>query len=93
MRTDHVKLASGVLDLRYRAEYPDWSTSFKVVFNANSISLELLTNLIIAAGQFGGIGEWRPSAPKSATGSFGCFTLEKIDLIERGNGANPSPTG
>jgi hypothetical protein len=86
MRTDPVKLASGVLDLRYRAGYPNWSTSFKVVFNANSISLELLTNLIVAAGQFGGIGEWRQSAPKSSTGSFGCFNLDKIEVIERGDG-------
>lgn len=86
MRTDMVRLPTGVADIRYRAEFPEWSTSFKVVFNANSISLELLTNLIMAAGQFGGIGEWRPSAPKSATGSFGCFKVDKIEVIERENG-------
>ena len=30
---------------------------------------------LVEAGGFGGIGEWRPSAPKSLTGTYGRFTV------------------
>jgi len=72
MREDMVRLETGVADIRYRAEFPSWSAKLTVTYNAGIISLEQLVNLVDAAG-FGGIGEWRPSAPKSSSGSFGTF--------------------
>lgn len=76
IREDMVRLESGVADIRYRAGFWPWSATIRVKFNAGVISLEQLYNLVDAAG-FGGIGEWRPSAPKSATGSYGCFAIVK----------------
>lgn len=76
MREDMVRLETGVADIRYRAGFWPWSTRLKVTFNADVISLEQLYNLIDAAG-FGGVGEWRPSAPKSSTGSYGCFHVAR----------------
>lgn len=76
MREDMVRLESGVADIRYRAGFWPWSAMIKVTFNAGIISLEQLYNLVDAAG-FGGVGEWRPSAPKSMTGSFGCFHVAR----------------
>ena len=74
MREDMVRLETGVADIRYRAGFPEWRTTLSITFNANIITPEMLINLVDAAG-FGGVGEWRPSSPKSATGSFGCFRV------------------
>lgn len=76
MREDMVRLETGVADIRYRAGFPEWRTRISITFNANIITPEMLINLVEAAG-FGGIGEWRPSSPKSATGSFGCFRVAR----------------
>lgn len=75
-REDMVRLESGVADIRFRAGFWPWSGKLRVTFNADIISLEQLYNLIDAAG-FGGVGEWRPSAPKSSTGSYGCFRVAR----------------
>jgi hypothetical protein len=74
MRRDMVRLETGVADIRFRAGYPVWRTVLKVTYNASVISLEQLYNLIEASG-WGGIGEWRPSAPKSKTGDFGRYHI------------------
>ena len=74
MREDMVRLETGVADIRYRAAFFPWGANLKITYNAGVISDEQLANLINLAG-FGGIGEWRPSAPKSATGSFGRFRV------------------
>jgi hypothetical protein len=82
MREDMVRLESGVADIRYRAEYPEWSAILDVEFNAAVISATQLVNLIALAGYSEGICEWRPSAPKSATGSYGCWkTTGKVELL------------
>ena len=74
MREDMVRLESGVADIRYRAAYPEWKATLNITFNAGMLSIEQLINLVNGAG-FGGIGEWRPSAPKTASGSFGRFKV------------------
>lgn len=60
-REDMVKIAMGTADLRYRAEFPEWKTSFLVRFNANVLSAEQILNLFDTAGFAIGIGEWRPA--------------------------------
>ena len=75
MREDMVRLETGVADIRYRAQFWPWSADLRVTFNANVISAEQVINLLNAGGM-GGIGEWRPSAPKSSTGDFGRYHVE-----------------
>jgi len=77
MREDMVRLESGVADLRYRAEFPQWSTEVTVAFNESVISAEQLINLFELAGFAVGVGDWRPGAPKSATGSYGTFHVAR----------------
>ncbi len=67
-----VRLSTGVADLRYRPRWQTWSCTLTVRFNAKLLSSEGVVNLIDAGG-WGGVGEWRPSAPKSVTGSYGRF--------------------
>lgn len=73
MRKDMVRLATGVADIRFRAEYPSWEADLTISYNSAVISEEQLANLIRQAGFSCGIGEWRPE--KSNSGSFGLFNL------------------
>lgn len=83
MREDMVRLPTGVADIRYRAGFWPWSTLLNITYNANILTLDMLVNMVNAAGM-GGVGEWRPSAPKSATGSFGCFEVAtSAELLDR----------
>lgn len=75
MREDMVRLETGVADIRYRAGFPAWAATLRITYNANVLTLEQLVNLVNAGG-FGGVGEWRPSSPKSASGSYGCFRVD-----------------
>lgn len=70
-----VRVGMGVADIRYRPIYSPWSATLTVRFNAGMISDEQLFNLVQLAGLSEGVGEWRPSAPKSATGTYGCWDL------------------
>lgn len=70
MREDPVKLP-GSADLRYRAEYPDWSATLQVKYVADFITEEQIVNLFETAGMTVGVGEWRPEK----NGQFGQFTL------------------
>lgn len=73
MREDVTRF-QGSTGLRYRAEYFPWSVTLEVVHVPSVISPESVVALVNAGG-LGGVGEWRPSAPKSLTGSYGTFTV------------------
>jgi len=73
MREDMVRIGQGTSDLRFRAEYPIWSATITIRYNARAISEEELVKLIEQAGFSCGIGEWRPE--KSNTGNFGTFKI------------------
>lgn len=75
MREDPVRLATGVADLRYRPMYHPWRCKLTITFNESMLTAESLVNLINTAGD-GGVGEWRPSAPKNNGGSYGMFTVD-----------------
>lgn len=75
IREDVVRVGMVQTDLRWRAQYWPWSVMLDVEYMPGMVSPETLVNLINAAG-FGGVGEWRPSAPKSATGSYGMFEVK-----------------
>lgn len=74
MREDTVRNASGVADLRYRAEYWPWSAELHVRTIGGQFDRDSIMSLVDAAG-IGGVGEWRPTAPKSATGTYGTFEV------------------
>lgn len=74
MREDTPRNASGVADLRYRAQFWPWSAVLKVRVIKGQFDHESVLALVDAAG-VGGVGEWRPTSPKSATGTFGTFEV------------------
>ena len=79
MREDPVKLNGKVADLRYRAEFREWSIRLNVEYNAGILSDEQLVNLFQLAGFSVGVGEWRPEK----NGSFGTFTLFADEAAKR----------
>lgn len=74
MREDTPRNASGVADLRYRAQYWPWSALLKVRCVGGQFDHGSILALVDAAG-IGGVGEWRPTSPKSATGTYGTFEV------------------
>lgn len=77
MREDMVRLESGVADIRYRAEYFPWKAVVRVEINVGVVSVEQVVNLLDLAGLTEGICEWRPSAPKSASGEHGRWRVDR----------------
>lgn len=69
-----VRLASGVADLRYRPIFPEWSAVLNIRYPTALLSLDSLVHLVNAGG-LSGVGEWRPSSPKSKTGMYGTFRV------------------
>lgn len=74
MREDVVRVGMGTADLRYRAQFWPWSVELLVDYIPSQISVESIVALVDAGG-IGGVGEWRPSSPKGATGSYGTWEV------------------
>lgn len=74
LREDTPRNSGGVVDLRYRYAFFPWSAVLRVEYLTALIDKDSVVALVDAAGN-GGVGDWRPSAPKSATGTFGRFKV------------------
>lgn len=71
MREDMVRVGMGAADLRYRAEYKNWSAVLSIQYDAGVINPAQIANLLNHAGFSVGIGEWRPER----NGQFGRFRV------------------
>lgn len=74
MREDVVRLQSGVSDLRYRAEFPEWSTTLVVDYDTALLSEEQLISIFQRSGNVG-VGEMRP---EKSGNTFGMYSVEKV---------------
>ena len=72
MREDVVRIGMGSSDLRYRPEFPEWSTELEVTYVKSSLTRESVLSLIDAGGMGVGIGEWRPEKK----GDFGTYRID-----------------
>jgi len=80
MREDVVRLGgpSRSADLRYRPEFPEWSTLLEVTYVKSSLSRDSVLSLIDAGGLGIGVGEWRPEH----RGEFGTFRIDPSREVE-----------
>lgn len=80
MREDIVRLGgmSRSADLRYRPEFPEWSTVLTVTYVTSSLSRSSVLSLIDAGGLGIGIGEWRPEK----RGEFGTYKIDQTKEVE-----------
>jgi hypothetical protein len=74
LREDTPRNSGGTCDLRYRYNIWPWSAILTVEFTPVLIDRDSVVALIDAGGN-GGVGDWRPSAPKSFTGTFGRYEV------------------
>lgn len=74
-REDMVRLAMNTADIRYRAEFPEWTAELPISYNARAITVEQIVNLFNLAGFSVGVGEWRPERD----GQYGRFQVEGED--------------
>jgi hypothetical protein len=74
MREDMVKLGgpARVSDIRFRAEFREWSTSLLIKYNESEISPEQIVNLFQIGGFAVGVGEWR----LEKNGQYGSFQVK-----------------
>lgn len=70
MREDMVRVGMGTADIRYRAEYRDWSALLRIEFVPSVIDLDSVVALVDAGGT-NGVGEWRPEK----SGSYGTYEV------------------
>ena len=60
MREDMVRIGMGTADIRFRGEFPVWSTKFTIRYNASVMTIDQIVNLFNLGGFACGVGEWRP---------------------------------
>lgn len=65
--------------VRVRPRFDLWAASGTITVLDESITQEVLGNILTFAGAYSGLGNWRPSAPHSP-GPFGRFTAELSKL-------------
>lgn len=78
MREDVVRIGMGSSDLRYRPEFPEWSTTLHIEYVRSGLTRESVLSLIDAGGLGVGIGEWRPEKK----GSFGTYEIDPSRDVE-----------
>jgi hypothetical protein len=69
-REDMVRVGMGTADIRYRAEFAEWSAVLVVEFAPHLIDTDSVFALVDAGGRIG-IGEWRPEKG----GTFGTYEV------------------
>lgn len=78
MREDVVKVGINGRDLRYRPEFPEWSTTLTVTYVKSSLTRDSILSLIDAGGLGTGVGEWRPEKD----GDFGTYRIDPTRNVE-----------
>ena len=73
-REDMVRVGMGTADIRYRPEFPEWSTDLEVTYNSRALAVEQIVHLFEVAGFAVGVGEWRPEK----NGQFGRFKVHAL---------------
>lgn len=56
---------------RTRPKFRDWGVTFKVTVTADSVSIDTMREVLSIAGQYQGLGDYRPL--------FGQFTVESVE--------------
>lgn len=78
MREDRVRLSMAKTDLRYRAEFPEWSCTLEITYVQSSLSQSSVLSLIDAGGMGIGVGEWRPEK----RGEFGTYRIDPTQEVQ-----------
>jgi hypothetical protein len=72
LREDMVRIAMGTADIRFRAEYQNWSANLLIEYDSQAISPSEIANLLNRAGFSVGVGVWRVEKD----GNHGMFEVD-----------------
>ena len=67
--------------IRVRAKFTSWSAAGTITVFDETITRDVLQNIMTAAGRYCGVCDWRPSSPKSP-GPWGTFTATLQEVEE-----------
>lgn len=81
-REDVVRNETGVVDIRHRPEYWPWGVVLNVEYLPAVASQKQVLQAIAKAGFTVGHGEWRPSSPKSKSGTYGTWRLASAEEVK-----------
>ena len=70
-----VRNKTGVVDLRCRPMYKQWTASLRIRYDAGMLTADDVVNLISRVGLQVGIGEGRPDSKESAGLGYGLFEI------------------
>lgn len=71
----HVRNETGVIDIRSRPMWREWSVTLRVTWDGDQFTLSDVANLLQRAGLQVGIGEGRPDSKKSNGCGWGTFRV------------------
>lgn len=71
----HTRNATGVVDVRVRPLWREWSATVRIRFDAGQFTASDVVNLLARAGAQVGIGEGRPDSRQSNGLGFGTFEI------------------
>lgn len=75
MVTHHTRNATGVVDIRARPMWREWSMKLRIRYDADQFNETDVANLILRVGAQVGIGEGRPDSKQSVGMGWGTFTI------------------
>jgi hypothetical protein len=73
MREDVARVGNGGTDLRYRAQFTEWSATLEVVAITSMLTVDSVLSLVATGGMAVGVGDWRPER----SGTFGTYALDQ----------------
>jgi hypothetical protein len=79
MVTMPVRNETGVVDIRSRPLWREWSATLRLRHDNDQFKYQDVLNLLMRAGMQVGIGEGRPDSKKSAGMGYGLFTVEAAE--------------
>jgi hypothetical protein len=80
----YVRNQTGVIDIRSRAMFENWTATVRITFDADQFTLTDVANLLARCGGQVGIGEGRPDSKESAGMGWGTFRILTHEEIMRG---------
>jgi hypothetical protein len=75
LNTMHTRNATGVVDVRARPMWKEWSAFIRIRYDADQFTVTDITNLMQRVGMQVGIGEGRPDNKSSAGLGWGTFAI------------------
>lgn len=79
-REDMVRVGMGGTDLRFRAEFVEWSAVLDITFVTSMLSQASVVSLIDAGGMGIGVGEWRPEK-RGQNGTYQVDLSRDIEVV------------